>query len=1008
MQKPRNSISVDDAIAEFEQEFTDILPGATRHTQSDEANDGRPSQQIPPLFFKDDLLAEFLTLSEMDAKYFLEMALKQRRELFEQVMHQYEQASSSPSSPKTAAVSDPVAARQDRSVNFGSSEESIQSLKEQHARELDEMLARLRERDQRIAVLEAKEPLLEAVLRPQDDALDSTEATNHTIPDDDTVVCKQISERPQFGKILTNGDAAGGGKAKLLRSSTLNRGSLTLHSDLKAEDAARAKQELPMVQFSAFMYFCNETEDYMSLDVMRIGDLSSRSVVHFTTRDATATAGERYKFTTGEIVFEPGESEKDISIQIYCTALWDTTTEFAVDLVKEGPHAPVGCTLGRYLWTTRVKVIDNGTFPSEKFRTEILNGQIDQINPWSLIFEYFKLDFRINKVVKRGTIKTVLVGQCHNFYLLMKLFMSVYLVDDVLQGKRLIGGSQEACLIIFGVLLVLPFVALHRMDYLEPSWKVGGGSRALLQKALLRKFLNYCESARAELKKGDLVMAMTRDSVNLVQEGYMNSLDMIKSTGELFMILSFLALAPALLGTEPRISGFVIIGCFPLVLISFLLYRQKRTTKFVHAKERCQDALVGQVDRTVTNYRMIADYNRRPFFVARYEARIKDFNKAAIFEAQVLKNNNYCPMWLTVLFVAFYTVIGGLQVGKGITLGMYLANLNVIAVTGTAWGDIYRVLLDMQRVFPALECIVKLLNMPIDIPERMALNRYRRQKTSDLRAELRKKGCAGLPLDYLPITLVNVEFSYSTGNRQTMEPTSSVSSTITITDTSDGINSQGKMTVQQGTMVSLVGPRGEGKSTILKIIGGVILPQPGSFFIPSHLRILHMSTEPLFFLGSLYENLTFGITPGDKDGDIERVSEICRRLDLPQRLQILVAQGQEGETLIWGEVLSYTQRCLLCLARALVTNPEVLCIHKPTMSYDENTSVRVLNLLKEFVTDKGVMQDIATRHRRRPRTCIFTSSKIQGVDISDEVYLVSKSEGIRRVEKHLVSADMLG
>jgi len=226
--------------------------------------------------------------------------------------------------------------------------------------------------------------------------------------------------------------------------------------------------------------------------------------------------------------------------------------------------------------------------------------------------------------------------------------------------------------------------------------------------------------------------------------------------------------------------------------------------------------------------------------------------------------------------------------------------------------------------------------------------------------------------------------------------------------TASGINSQGKMAVQQGTLVSLVGPRGEGKSTILKIIGGVILPEPGNFFMPSHLRVLHMSSEPLFYLASLYDNLTFGITPGDADGDISRVSEICRRLDLPERIHKWIEKGAEGETLVWGEVLSYTQRCLLCLARSLVTNPEVLCIHKPTMSYDEKTSVRVLTLLKEFVTDKGVVQDQKTRHRRRPRTCIFTSSKIQGVDMSDEVYLVSKHEGIRSVDKQVVSVDMLG
>mgnify|MGYP006450512099 CR=1 FL=1 len=33
-------------------------------------------------------------------------------------------------------------------------------------------------------------------------------------------------------------------------------------------------------------------------------------------------------------------------------------------------------------------------------------------------------------------------------------------------------------------------------------------------------------------------------------------------------------------------------------------------------------------------------------------------------------------------------------------------------------------------------------------------------------------------------------------------------------------------------------------------------------FTPSHLRVLHISTEPMFFYGTLRTNLTLGVNPG--------------------------------------------------------------------------------------------------------------------------------------------------
>merc|ERR1712217_804701 len=107
------------------------------------------------------------------------------------------------------------------------------------------------------------------------------------------------------------------------------------------------------------------------------------------------------------------------------------------------------------------------------------------------------------------------------------------------------------------------------------------------------------------------------------------------------------------------------------------------------------------------------------------------------------------------------------------------------------------------------------------------------------------------------------------------------------------------------------------------------------------------------------------------------------------------------ERLKWSEVLSQTQKALFNLARAMIANFEVLCIHKPTLVFDAITSNLVLGLLRDYVRHKGIAQDESTFHLRRPRTCIFTSSSPMDVEIADQVFCVDHQHGLQRIEKHL-------
>merc|ERR1711972_842290 len=150
------------------------------------------------------------------------------------------------------------------------------------------------------------------------------------------------------------------------------------------------------------------------------------------------------------------------------------------------------------------------------------------------------------------------------------------------------------------------------------------------------------------------------------------------------------------------------------------------------------------------------------------------------------------------------------------------------------------------------------------------------------------------------------------------------------------------------------------------------------FFCPTHLRILHVATEPMFLRGSLFENLTYGTSPGHPDRRLERVKEVCRRLTISDRLISAIDPDCKHE-LTWSSALSSSEKALLCIARALIANPEVLCIHKPTLHVNAQTASTIVNLLREFVDERGIAQK-GQIDRRRPRTCILTSTRALSMD----------------------------
>jgi branched-chain amino acid transport system ATP-binding protein len=141
--------------------------------------------------------------------------------------------------------------------------------------------------------------------------------------------------------------------------------------------------------------------------------------------------------------------------------------------------------------------------------------------------------------------------------------------------------------------------------------------------------------------------------------------------------------------------------------------------------------------------------------------------------------------------------------------------------------------------------------------------------------------------------------------------------------------------VDEGEIVALIGANGAGKSTTLRGIAGAMLPRSGTIRLrdrditnlPSHERAwLGIALVPegrrVFPFLTVRENLELGAFKYRSDAAKVR-SLLERALDMFPRLRERV--GQHAGTLSGGE------QQMLALARAMMSEPQLLCLDEPSL-----------------------------------------------------------------------------
>jgi lipoprotein-releasing system ATP-binding protein len=164
-----------------------------------------------------------------------------------------------------------------------------------------------------------------------------------------------------------------------------------------------------------------------------------------------------------------------------------------------------------------------------------------------------------------------------------------------------------------------------------------------------------------------------------------------------------------------------------------------------------------------------------------------------------------------------------------------------------------------------------------------------------------------------------------------------------------------------GESVAITGASGSGKSTLLHLLGGLETPDHGSIAFDGHRNEIGFVFQFHYLLPDLsaVENVALPllIARWKKKRAFERANELLRESGLSDRADHPISHLSGGEQ----------QR--VAVARALVTEPNLLLADEPTGNLDEKISEQIGKTLVDYARKHSVISIIATHSARLAGMC---------------------------------------
>lgn len=382
-------------------------------------------------------------------------------------------------------------------------------------------------------------------------------------------------------------------------------------------------------------------------------------------------------------------------------------------------------------------------------------------------------------------------------------------------------------------------------------------------------------------------------------------------------------------------------GTAPLMLLMsrFVIKKQRDYNKKM--REMSSEVMAFEVD-TFYNFDTIKSFGIAPLYSKKlrwWQKKFKDISlKYNLFSIKT--NIVMSVMGSIVQFAAFGYCLFRLWT-NGITYGTMTLFLQQKSKLSSAFSSVVSIIPSFLNSSVSAHRIRELVELPreVHIPESSKIDEFSE--------------------DGFIVKMENTNFAYKEGTQ--------------VITNSDFI-------ARPGEIVALVGPSGEGKTTMIRLILGLIRPQEGDVLLEAaNGEKVPMNTETRHLFayvpqgntilsGTIAENMRMVKEDATDEEIIEALKEACA-WDFVEKLPDTI-NTNIGER---GRGLSEGQAQRIAIARAVLRNSPILLLDEATSALD-------------VTTERTVLKNIVRQHPNK--TCIVTTHRPSVLNLCQRVYRV--------------------
>lgn len=526
--------------------------------------------------------------------------------------------------------------------------------------------------------------------------------------------------------------------------------------------------------------------------------------------------------------------------------------------------------------------------------------------------------------LSNGKSRDVVTDKIGNF---IKLFGTW--VDNPTLNYALIGGT---IILIMGI---LGFTTTMVTQYIAAKTAVNVGT--LVRDSLYKKILSLSKKEREEIGNNKLLTILNADSYQ-VQQGVLIFIRLIVRAP--FIILGALIIS-LILNWQ---IGLIFLCIIPLILLVVFVIMSKASKEYLSIQGKL-DSLSNKTSDTLDGAKVIRAFNREDYENKKFESATADYEKNAIKVGKLNAFINPLTFAIIALATTFVILFGGLPIFEAsentalsstvITEVAYLAQIFTTLVQLT---NVVMVLTKANVSSKRVDSVLKITPKIVDKEDAI---------TKDI-----KDGD-----EILSFNSVSLGYKDS-GN-------------LALTDIDFKIN--------KGQSLGIIGGTGSGKSTLINLVERFLDASSGEVdykginikdYRLQSLRneIGFVPQKSVLFKGTLESNLKMS-NPNASEEEMTSALKNAMAYDFVSKYDdYLNHEVEEG-----GKNFSGGQRQRLCIARALVKNPEIIIL-------DDSTSA--LDLL----TDKTVRENIHNNYKGI--TKIIVSQRVSTVKDCDLILVL--------------------